>query len=66
MDELKSLVLETTLWIMFLKPYIAFLRHPFSINLIVDLSRKINWYLKTNNMLAFINIKQRRYQTAKI
>jgi len=65
MDALLSLILETTLWIMFLQPFMLFLKHPLSINLIINLPGKINWYLKTN-MLVSITAKQKQYLTSNI
>lgn len=51
MDVLLSLILETTLWIMFIQPFMLFLKHPLSIYLIVNLPLQINWYVKTNMLL---------------
>ena len=65
MNALPSLILETTLWIIFLQPFMPFLKHPLSINIIVNLPQKINWYLNPKT-LVFITAKPKRYQTLKI
>ena len=59
MDALLSLILDTTLWIMFLQPYIPFLKHPLSINLIVNLPRivisVISYQLSVNSYQLTVN-----------